>query len=136
MASRAQQQVVKRFGPRIKRIGATFFPNGTSTTAMTVAAGTLVTDGGVANVTRTATAGTYLVTLDDHYLRVINKNCSVQHTTAADLKAQFGDFTMGSGTTPTSFTIRVVAVATPTDITANANSSVSFDIDFSDSTLR
>lgn len=104
---------------------------------MTVASGRLVTDGGVASVTRDgSTAGTYLVTLSAPYLRVLTMRASVRHTTAADLVAQFGDFTMGSGTTPTSFTIRVLAGATPTDITANANSSVSFEVVFSDSTLR
>lgn len=136
MASRVQQQIVKRFGPKVKRIGFTFFPQTASTTPLTTANGFLVTDGGVANVTRTATAGTFLVTLDDHYVRVINRSASIQHTTAADLAVQFGDFTMGSGTTPTSFTVRVVAGATPTDITANANSSVSVSLDLSDSNLR
>lgn len=109
-----------------------FFPNGTSTTPMTVAAGTLVGKG-IANVTRTASAGVFTVTLEDTYFKLVGFDACVQHTTAADLNAQFGAFSnVGTGT-PVSFTLRVLAGATGTDITQNADSSVSFEVRFEDS---
>lgn len=123
---------VEALALRPKLVCGRFFPNGTSTTAMTVAAGTLVGKG-IVSVTRTSTAGTYTVVLDDTYYKVVAFDAHVQHTTAVDLKAQLGDISnVGTGTA-VSFTVRVVAVATPTDITANANSSVSFWILFEDS---
>lgn len=126
MASRSQQQTPKRFGPNIKVIGGRFFPNGTSTSALTC-----YTDGGVTSVIRTGTAGTFTVTLTDKYARLIGWKIGVQHTTAADLVAQLGDVDLTAKT----FVIRVNAGATPTDITANANSSVTFEFTFQDSSL-
>ncbi len=117
---------------RPKMIAGTFYPNGNSTTPMTVAAGTLKGKG-ITSVTRTGTAGTYTVVLDDTYYKLIAHNVSVQHTTAVDLKAQLGDISNVGTSTVVSFVVRVLAVATPTDITANANSSVSFWVLFEDS---
>ncbi len=126
MASRTQQQVEKSFGPGIKKVRGRFFPNGTSTSALTCQ-----TDGGVVSVIRTGTAGTFTVTLADKYARLIGWRLGVQHTTAIDLQPQLGDVDLTAKT----FVVRVLAGATPTDITANANSSVSFEFTFQDSTL-
>ncbi len=126
MAGRIQQDHGRRFGPNIKLIGGRFFPAGTST-----AAPTCQTDGGVVSVIRTGTAGTFTITLQDVYARLIGWKLSVQHTTAADLVAQLGDVSLTAKT----FVVRVNAGATPTDITANANSSVSFEFTFMDSGL-
>lgn len=123
---------VEALALRPKLVCGRFFPNGTSTTAMTVSAGTLVGKG-IANVTRTASAGVFTVTLDDTYVKVVAFDACVQHTTAADLQTQFGAFSnVGTGTN-VSFTLRVLAGATGTDITANADSSVSFWVLFEDS---
>lgn len=124
MASRTQQNVVKRFGPRIKEVGGRFFPNGSSTSALTVK-----TDGGIASVIRTGTAGTFTVTLQDKYAELLSYHLDVQHTTAVDLKPQLGDVDLTAKT----IVVRLLAVATPTDMTANANSSVSFNFRFRDS---
>lgn len=115
-----------------KMIAGRFFPNGTSTTAMTVAAGTLVGKG-ITDVTRTASAGVFTVTLDDTYYKVLSFGGGIQHTTAADLKLQFGAFSNVGTSTVVSFTLRVLAVATGTDITSNADSSVAFYVLFEDS---
>lgn len=121
----------KVFGPEIKDYQCRFFPNGTSTTAMTAALGTLVTDGGFTSVQRTSNAGEFTVTMDEPNLIVLSIQGQVQHTTAADLKVQIGDITQTS--TGFSFIARVLAVATGTDITANANSSVFLQIRVKDS---
>lgn len=126
MASRTQQNVVKRFGPNIKEIGGRFFPNGTSTSALTVKS-----DGGIVSVIRTGTAGTFTITLQDKYTELLEFRAQVQHTTAADLQPQLGDVDLTAKT----IVVRVLAGATPTDITANANSSVSFNFKFRDSAL-
>jgi 23S rRNA U2552 (ribose-2'-O)-methylase RlmE/FtsJ len=96
-----------------------FFPNGTSTAALTVQGDT----GQVASVIRTGTAGTFTVTMNDAYRRVIIRPV-VQHVTAADLVAQLGVISNQGTSTPLSFVVRVLAGATPTDITANADSAV------------
>lgn len=124
MASRIQQNVVKRFGPRIKEVGGRFFPNGTSTSALTV-----VCDGGIASVIRTSNAGEFTITLQDTYAQLLDFSLGVQHTTAVDLKAQMGNVDLTAKT----IIVRLLAVATGTDMTANANSSVSFNFKFRDS---
>ncbi len=136
MASRLQQQVIKRFGPKIKEIEFTFFPQGSSTTPLTRANGFLKTDGGVANVTRTGTAGTFLVTLDNSYRDVIGHQGTVRLNAAADLKVAFGAFSNLGTSSPVTFTVYLLAVATPTDLAANTNNAVSCLIRFSDSSAR
>jgi hypothetical protein len=121
----------KVFGPEIKDYQFRFFPNGTSTTAMTVALGTVLSDGGVTSVTRTSNAGEFTVVMDEPNLEILGIQGTVQHTTAADLKVQIGNITQTS--TGLSFIVRVLAVATGTDITANANSSVMIQMRVKDS---
>jgi hypothetical protein len=136
MASRTQQAVAKRFGPIVKTIEGTFYPQGNSTTPMTRANGLLVTDGGVTSVTRTGTAGTYTVQLDDSYRKVIGHQATVRLATPADIKVIFGPFLNLASASDVSFTLVALAVATPTDIAANADNAISFVVNFSDSTVR
>lgn len=118
-------------GREIRTLRFRFFPNGTSTTPMTKAAATLREYGNViSDVTRTGTAGTYLVTTTMYGKKVFGGKVLVQHVTAADLQGQLGVISNeGSATLPLTFTVRVLAGATPTDITANADSSVFVDLD-------
>lgn len=87
---------------------------------------------GVASVVRNS-AGVFTITLEDAYLRLVSKNASVQLSSAADLKAQFGDISNLGTTTPVTVVVRLLAVATPTDMAADANNSVSVQLCFSDS---
>lgn len=113
-----------------KFISGRFFPNGTSTSALTFVGK------GVASVVRTASAGVFTVTLLENFAQLISATATVQHTTAADLVAQFGAFSNLGTSTACSFTIRVLAGATGTDITANADSSVFFQLVFNDSGVQ
>ncbi len=133
MASRTQIDRARVFGPQIKDIQFRFFPQGTSTTAFTVANGNLVSDGGVASVQRTSNAGEFTVTLEDSYRIPLSIQAQVQHTTAVDLKAQIGNISNVASATPITFIVRLLAVATGTDMTANANSSVFVQCRFKDS---
>lgn len=108
------------------RVIGTFFPAGTGTPTVTTATGGISGTTGVGwSVSRTG-AGTFLLTFDNKYPVILSKTATVQHTTAVDLVPQFGDFSASAGT----LVLRLVAVATATDMAANANSSVSFDITF------
>lgn len=130
MASAGMPCRAKEFGPECKRIKFTFFPNGTSTTAMTVASGRLVTDGGVNNVTRTATAGKFIATLDESYVKLLSKQVSVQLAAdTTDLTAQFGTIDLAAKTV----IIRLLAATTNTDMSDDANNSVSVTLEFQDS---
>ncbi len=115
---------------RPKLISGRFFPNGTSTSPLTFVGK------GVASVVRTGSAGVFTVTLSEEYAQLISATATVQHTTAADLVAQFGAFSNVGTSNPVSFTLRVLAGATGTDITANADSSVFFQIVFNDSGVQ
>lgn len=109
------------------RVVGTFFPAGTGTPTVTTATGGVSGTSGVGwSVSRTA-AGTFLITFNEKYPCILSKTAGVQHTTAVDLKAQYGDFSASAGT----LVLRLVAVATATDMAANANNSVSFDVTFS-----
>ncbi len=131
MASRQRRGTTKRFGPNIVEVSGRFFPNGTATTALAVN-----TDGGVASVIRSGTAGTFTITFDDPYYSLIGCRLQVQHTTAADLVPQLGDVSNLGTSTACTAVVRVLAGATPTDITANANSSVFFSFTFQDSSVN
>lgn len=133
MASRDRRNRSVRFGPNTVVVSGRFFPNGTANTALAVN-----TDGGVASVARQSTAGVFLITFSDPYYSLIGCNLQVQHTTAADLVAQLGDVSNLASATGAAVTavVRVNAGATPTDITANANSSVFFEFTFQDSSVN
>lgn len=117
---------------KVYHINLTFFPQAASNTAYTVAAGTLVGGKGVASVVRNATAGEWLITLQDTYKRLMSKYGSIQMAAATDLTFQFATIANVGTTTAPTILVRALAVATPTDIAANANNSVSVTLCFSD----
>lgn len=133
MASRVQMDRIRCFGPGLKQLQFRFYPQGTSTTAFTVANGNLVTDGGVASVQRTSNAGEFTVTLDDPYLKVLAIKAQIQHTTAVDLVPQIGNISNAGTSSAITFIIRLLAGATGTDMTANGNSSVFVEVLLQDS---
>lgn len=104
----------------------TFYPNGTSTSPLTIKQGH---DNFVASVIRTATAGTFTVTLSKAFSVVLAKHATVQSTTAADLYAQVGDVANEGTSTPLTVVVRLLTGATPTDLAANANNSVSVTLE-------
>lgn len=134
MAQRTWYDPPKTLERKVYQINMTFYPQGTSNTAYTVAAGTLVGGKGVASVVRNASAGEYLITMQDTYARLLSRHGSIQMAAATDLILQFATITnVGTGTAPT-ILVRALAGATPTDIAANANNSVSVVLTFSDAT--
>ncbi|HEY5955555.1 MAG TPA: hypothetical protein VIV60_03335 [Polyangiaceae bacterium] len=134
MAQRTWYDPPKTLDRKVYEINLTFLPQGTSNTAYTVAAGTLVGGKGVASVVRNATAGEWLITLQDTYARLLSKYGSIQMASATDLTLQFATIAnVGTATAPT-ILVRALAGATPTDIAANANNSVSVTLTFSDAT--
>lgn len=131
MSSRRQNQTVKRFGPKLRVVAGCFFPNGTSTSALTVK-----TDGGVASVIRTGNAGEFTITFQDAYYDLNCVRLAMQHPTAADLVPQLGAVSnLGTSTACTAI-VRVLAGATGTDVTANANAAVHFYFEFNDSSVN
>lgn len=76
--------------------------------------------GYVASITRTG-AGAFLITLVDKYAACVSAEAGLQLNAVADLKCQFGAIDVVSAKT---LALNVLAVATPTDIAANANNKV------------
>lgn len=112
---------------KVYDINATFFPAGTSNPTFTASACK-----GVASIVRNGTAGEWLVTLQDTYKRLLSKWGSIQMASATDLTFQFATIANVGSNAPVTILIRANAGATPTDISANANNSVSFTLRFSD----
>ena len=117
---------------KVYDINLTFYPQGNSTTAYTVAAGTLVGGKGVASVARTSNAGEWLITLQDPYKKLLSRWGSIQMASATDLVLQFATIANLGTTSAVTVLVRANAVATPTDIAADANNSVSVTLRFSD----
>jgi len=122
-------------GVRRRVIVFRFFPQGSSTTPLTTAAGTLRDPGGfVANVTRTATAGKFIVTMNDPYYKVICVSPAVQLSAdTTDLEAQCGDLSNENTATALSFVVRLLTGTTNTDMAANANNSVMVQLEVEES---
>lgn len=117
---------------KVYDINLTFYPQGTSNTAYTVAAGTLVGGKGVASVARNAAAGEWLITLQDPYKKLLSRWGSIQMASATDLNLQFATIANLGTSSAVTVLVRALAVATATDIAANANNSVSITLRFSD----
>lgn len=134
MASRSLKRGLTN-GVQRKTIVFRFFPQGTSQTPLTTAAGTLRDPGGlVANVTRTATAGKFTVTMNDPYYRVINITPTVQLAgDTTDLTAQWGTISNEGTSSPLQFVVRLLTGAANTDMSANANNSVGVTLEVEDS---
>src|SRR6187549_2538530 len=104
-----------------------FFPAGTSnptTTAQDIK--------GVASIVRNGTAGEWLITLQDSYKRLLSAQATIQMATATDLVPQIATVSNLGTTSPVTLIVRANAVATPTDIAANANNSISLSLIFDD----
>ncbi len=104
-----------------------FFPAGASnptTTAQDIK--------GVASIARNGTAGEWLITLQDSYKRLLSAQATIQMATATDLVPQFATIANVGTTTPVTLLLRANAAATPTDIAAGANNSISVTLIFDD----
>ncbi len=132
MTQRTQYESATTLDRKVREINLTFYPQGTSNTAYTVAAGTLVGGKGVASVARNSTAGEWLITLADPYKRLLSRYGSVQMATATDLHLQFATIANLGTTSAVTVLVRALAGATPTDIAANSNNSVSVTLTFCD----
>lgn len=122
-------------GRERRKVTFRFFPNGTSTTAMTTAANTLIDPGGfVANVTRTGTAGVFTVTFRQIFYQCVGASATAQlSANNVDLYAQVGNISnlgKDSATSNTTAVVRLMTGATATDMTSNTNNSVSCEFDF------
>ncbi len=128
MAQRTWQDTSRTMLDRkVYDINLTFFPAGTSNPTFTASACK-----GVATIVRNGGAGEWLITLQDTYKRLLSKYGSIQMASATDLTFQFATIAnVGSASAPT-ILVRALAGATPTDIAANANNSVSVTLRFSD----
>jgi hypothetical protein len=126
MASRGFRHNAGVLGAARKDIDLTFYPNGTGTPTFV--------GQGVESVVF-STTGTFLITLQDGYYQLWSKFATVQRSTAADLVAQFGDISnLGTGN-PVTVVVRLLAGATPTNLAADPNNSVSVKLSFNDSTV-
>lgn len=72
-------------------------------------------------VARTS-AGLFTITFDAKYTSLVSAVATAQLATAADINAQVGSYVAASKT----LTIRTIAVATETDVAANANNRINF----------
>ncbi len=127
MASRtfATEPLVLSRKPRTLNI--TFFPAGTSnptTNAQDIK--------GVASIVRNGGAGEWLITLQDTYKRLIRASGTIQMASATDLNLQVATVANVGTTSAVTVIVRALAGATPTDIAANANNSISVQLVFDD----
>lgn len=129
MASRSMKRGLTN-GVQRKTIVFRFFPNGSSTSALTLRD----PDGFVASVIRSATAGKFTVTMRDAYYRVINITPTVQLAgDTTDLTAQWGTVSNEGTSTALSFVVRLLAGATNTDMASDPNNSVGITLEVEDS---
>lgn len=128
MAGRVEDTLLT-LGKKRTLISVTFFPQGTSDPTVNA-----FDSRGVASVVRNGTAGEWKITLSDTWARLISKGGSIQMASATDLTLQFATISnFGSANAPT-ILVRALQGATPTDIAANANNSVSVLLVVTDST--
>ena len=103
-----------------------FFPAGASnptTTAQDIK--------GVSSIVRN-NAGEWLITLKSPYKRLLSAQATIQMASATDLVPQFATIANVGTTSAVTLLLRANAVATPTDIAANANNSISVTLIFDD----
>lgn len=87
-------------------------------------------------VVRNGTAGEWKITFVEPYAQLLGENATIRMAAATDLKPQFATFTPATTGVPASILLRALAVATPTDIAANANNRVSFEMNFRTTTYQ
>ena len=127
MAQRTYLNGPQGLSRKPKMLNIRFFPAGASnptTSAQDIK--------GVASIVRNGTAGVWLITLQDSYKRLLSAQATIQMSTATDLVPQIGDVANLGTATPVTLIVRANAVATPTDIAANANNSISLSLIFDD----
>ena len=108
---------VQTLGKGRKVIAGSFLPNGASAiTADPLWNGFTVARTGV---------GQYTITLTDAYVAILSAQCSLGLNAVADLKMQWGAIDVVSAKT---LVLSALAVATPTEIAANANNRVHFEL--------
>lgn len=113
-------------GIKRRKISGRFYPAGTGAVTYNKPESQGVTP------SRTG-VGTYLLTLDDPFHKLVAAKCSLQLSTAADLNLQFGDVSNLGTNSPVTIVLRAVAAGVATDIAADANNSISFELEFEDS---
>ncbi len=86
---------------------------------------------GVTSIVLTTT-GVWTITLQDSYKRLLSAQATIQMASATDLVPQFGAVSNLGTATPVTVVLRANAVATPTDIAANAANSISVTLIFDD----
>lgn len=112
---------------KVRELHIRFFPAGASnptTTAQDIK--------GVASIVRNGTAGEWLITLQDTFKRLLSAQATIQMATATDLVPQIATVSNLGSALPVTLIVRALAVATPTDIAANANNSIMLSIFFDD----
>jgi hypothetical protein len=122
-----QTQAPPTLARKPRMLNFRFFPAGAgnpTTTAQDVK--------GVASIVRNGTAGEWLITLQDTYKRLLSAQATIQMATATDLVPQFSTISNVGTTSAVTLLLRANAVATPTDIAANANNSISVTLIFDD----
>ena len=128
MASRNFPTSPKVLSLKPYTLNITFYPDGTSNPTYSAQ-----DTKGVASLVRNGTAGEWLITLQDTYKRLVSKLGSIQMATAADLTFQFATIANVGTASNVTVLVRALAVATATDIAADANNSVSVQLNFDDS---
>lgn len=127
MAQRTWLESPQTLDRKVHAVSMTFFPQGTSDPTFTASACK-----GVASIVRNGGAGEWLITLQDTHKRLLSKWGSIQMASATDLTFQFATIANVGTTSAVTVLVRALAGATPTDIAANANNSVSVTLLFSD----
>jgi hypothetical protein len=127
MASRTFREPPQSLERKVYEIHATFFPQGTSNPLFTPA-----NCKGFASIVRNGTAGEWLITVQDTFRRILARGGSIQMASATDLNLQFATIAGVASTSPPTLIVRTLAGATPTDIAANANNSITVSLVVSD----
>ena len=105
----------KVYDTGIVMLTGSFAPNGSSAVSA-------ASNKGKGFTVARASQGVFTITLDQAYAEFQSGQATLQHTTAADLEAQLGDY----DATAKTLSVRVHTAGTATDVTANANSRVHF----------
>lgn len=123
MADRSFTNVQYLGGSR-KKVGGRFSPNG---------AGAIAADPLWLGFTVARTGvGQYTITLTDPYVAIVAFRADLQMNAVADLKLQWGAIDVVSAKT---LVLNALAVAVPTEIAANANNTISFELTLRNTTV-
>ncbi len=126
MSQRTWQESPKSLSRKPRILNLRFFPQGASSPTYSAQ-----DTKGAASINLSAT-GTWLITLQDSYKRLLSAQATIQVSAATDLVPQFGDVTGLGTSSPVTLILRANAGATPTNIAANANNSITVTLIFDD----